>query len=696
MTHSHASDRSDKVSDEAVEQALRELDRFGRRIGRGFLRSPQAAVTVEVRSLAPLGTDNEKYVVQQVEAYGVTAAWLGSVSVVFLIAEQRIAKQSVQVRVVPDQDQDATRADVKPPLARQLVLAQGTLRAQVLVVVDDEPRPLIRRDHGDPVAAGSLQWVQVPDRFDVPRGALLYLIRHDGPDGQPAVAVLRSEERPDVTVAVGDTALVPGSPPFLLGDDGEVAFHVEGRPIPYRLEYRFVEPGHRRLFSGDTSGDPTPMSLDMVARRREVRLLIEPPPLHEPIRLKEFPVPVPGQGDVMRVEILYSTAVTESDPEEQWHVKLYACATPQHAALLRRYLRTQARLITKVNGAARDAGGEGQVIAPVFLAPPLTETKAVRETGLRMPAPDPEVAVEAERLSIWFGSPDVPQPDSFVVVASPLLEPVRWPMTCESPDLDALTALEPVARALSLCHAQGALHGDVTPQNVCADDNGYVLVDGDAITPLDSGYLLRRNVYYTSRSVSDLVEGRRTSRPDGPGFDLREHDRFGFALLALTALAGSGTTNSLLVADGGVRDVDDPDLVVGELQDQWRDEQPWPHLIAELTAPLRRGVLQENWDPVSWLDRLRSAAADDLAGGDRVPSIRTPAVADPFAEGIRQKVQTEMQHGLLHRDVGPAVLSLLDARLLAEARHAEMRARLWALVPIGIGAVLLVGAIVGR
>lgn len=684
-------------TDEAVRQALRELDRYGRRIRRGFRRSPRAAVIVEVRTLDALG-ENEAFVARQVDAYGVTAAWLGSASVRFLIAEQRIAKQAVQVRVVPDQEREerAAPTDVLPPVARQMVLTQGTLRAHVLVVVDDQPRPMMRRDHGDPESAGSLQWVHVPDRFAVPRGALLYLVRSEDRDGEPGVAVLRSEERGEVDVDVDGAPMSVGMPPRLLGDSGMLTFRSTGRPEPHRLGYRFVDVDHRRLHAGFTSGDPTPMALDMVARRREVRLLVEPPPLDMPIRLKEFPVPVPGQADVMRVEILYSTAVTDDDPDDRWHVKLYGCATPQHAALLRGYLRAQSKLIPKVNAAARSAGVEGEVLAPVFLAPPLSETKIVRETGLRTPDLDPDVVAEAERLSMWFGSPDVPQPDSYVVVASPLLEPVRWPQTCDAPDLDALTALEPVAHALALCHERRTLHGDVTPQNVCADDNGYVLVDGDAITPLESVHLLRRNVYYTSRAVSELVEGQRRPRRDGPGFDFREHDRFGFALLVLTALAGSGTTTSLLTPDGDVRDIDDPDLVASELQDQWRDDHSWTRLIAELTAPFRRDALQQEWDPVRWLDRLRSAATDDIAASAVNPGEKAPADPDPFAERIRQEVQTEMAQGLLHRDVGPALTGLLDVRLLDEARHAEMRAHLWALVPIGIAAVLLVGAIVGK
>ena len=654
-------DRLRRLRADAVQLTLRELDRYGRRIRRGRLRTPRAAVIVEIHTLEKFRTADEARITERVETYRSTAAWLRSVSVRFLVAEQRVAKQAVAVRVLPDEDDEAAPEESDRFLARQLILTQGALRAQVLLVVDDRPRPLMRRGDHDHDTVDPFDDVLLPDQFDdVPRGRLLEVVRRDGQDG---VAVLRGADRPEVVVAADGMDLVRGAMPHPLRTSGAITFRPDGTNAAYVLEYELVEPDFHRLFSGTSSADPTPMSLDMVARGREVRLLVDPPPLDTPIRFKEFPVAMPGLGDTMDVEILYTEAETDGEPEQRWHVKLYACPTPQHALRLRRYLRDQSRIVPKVNSAARALGAAGRPMAPVYVAPPLTETRLTRETATRRADVDPAVFAEAERLAIWFGSPDVPQPDSYVVVVSPLLEPVWWAATSESPHLDALADLRPIAQAVRACHEQKVLHGDVTPQNVCSDDDGLVLVDGDAITPLDKGRLVRRTAYYTSRAVLDQLEGRVVAAPQRPAFDFREHDRFGFAVLALTALAGTGPTNALLTPYGRSRDIDDPDLVASELQDQWSDER-WPELINRLAEPFRPEVLQQAWDPVQWLDELVRAAEADQARA-------------------------------LARNVGPVVVTLLERRLLEEDRRAERLLRLWGLIALATGAVVLAAAIMG-
>ena len=54
-----------QLAADAVQQALRELDRYGRRLSRGVWRAAKASVTVEIRTVDALSADDERFIAEQ-------------------------------------------------------------------------------------------------------------------------------------------------------------------------------------------------------------------------------------------------------------------------------------------------------------------------------------------------------------------------------------------------------------------------------------------------------------------------------------------------------------------------------------------------------------------------------------------------------------------------------------------------------
>jgi hypothetical protein len=92
---------------------------------------------------------------------------------------------------------------------------------------------------------------------------------------------------------------------------------------------------------------------------------------------------------------------------------------------------------------------------------------------------------------------------------------------------------------------------------------------------------------------------------------LLANDRFGFALVVLTALAGvHWVANTLLGPYGGstswTRRVDDRDEVRDALRNLWRHPR-WDPLIEVLVEPFGADIVARTWSAAGWLDRVIAA-----------------------------------------------------------------------------------------
>ncbi|HEX8868159.1 MAG TPA: hypothetical protein VF821_21050, partial [Lentzea sp.] len=405
--------------------------------------------------------------------------------------------------------------------------------------------------------------------------------------------------------------------------------------------------------------------------------------------------------------VLYAEASEQNRPENRWHVKMYRCATPQHAAQLRRYLRTQAVLIEQVNASV---GGTVQappwVIAPVHVLSGRTGmTGPPQPTDLQLP--EQEVTSDPEnRLSAWFGVADRPQPACFVLVVSPLLTPVGWPkadMRTSAPGVEQLQELHTLAVGVDACHQRDIAHCDIKPANVCryltADNrSGYVLIDGDSVARATAQLPeLRFSAAYASPDVLYQRHRMRAPGRERPEIDLREHDRFGFALVVLTALAGEDRVTPMLTQDDdGRRTVDSPDVVAGALAAYWPEH--WRPFAAELAAPFRPNALGgDDWSATRWIGRLNELIPDRPSTPDSYePEPHLPPVGRHarHVDQIRAEVRSEL---VGHKGRVAAVAAAVRRHQLTVARQSYWREiAVRGLLPMAVPLVLLAGLLLGR
>ncbi|NKE63330.1 hypothetical protein FXN61_44060 [Lentzea sp. PSKA42] len=603
---------------------------------------------------------------------------------------------------------DASREELAEPppefdddRSELLVLSWGALRFEFVLSASPKwlpfGRPHARHDYGPGV-------VLPRSMLAVPSGRLLDFRFHNG-----ELELRRYPHGPHVAVTVDDQLLIVERGPHVVGRRGRITFTDvttgHGCSLDYELQDWLVgqpsvpgEPDH-------LDGSPHP-----VVHESGRLLLIEPPRTTNKPEERLFPVPSSSPERPMRhlvTHVLYSEASERGRPENRWHVKMYRCATPQHAAQLRRYLRTQAVLIEQVNASV---GGTAQappwVIAPVHVLSGRTGV-----TGPQQPTdlsiPEQEVVSDPEnRLSAWFGVADRPQPACFVLVVSPLLTPVGWPMAdmrASAPGVEQLPELYTLAVGLDAMHKRDIAHCDIKPANVCryltADNrSGYVLIDGDSVARATAQLPeLRFSAAYASPEVLYQRHRMRAPGRERPEIDLREHDRFGFALVVLTALAGEDRVTPMLTQDDdGRRTVDSPDVVAGALAAYWPEH--WRPFAVELAAPLRPNALGgDDWSATRWIDRLRSLVPARPSSSDSPP----PEVVLPPAgrharhvDEIRAEARSEL---VGHKGRVAAVAGAVRRHQLSVARHAYWREiAVRGLLPMAVPLILLAGLLMGR
>ncbi|GAA3883064.1 hypothetical protein GCM10022243_54600 [Saccharothrix violaceirubra] len=593
---------------------------------------------------------------------------------------------------VPGVERPEPEAEPEPEVldasARLLVLGFDGVEFHFLLEPGRDWLPLLR-----PAAGYDGTGLLLPQALsDVPHGHLVDLSFAGG-----VLRARRASERPDYAVSVNGTNLVPEG--AAIPESGEVLFaSLTGsgsRALTYELlawSDEVPSPG-----TGADVLDGAPHPTESADPANPGALLVQPPAAGTKSAARRFPLPT-GRTDApvhdLHVQVLYTTA-THPGSSDRSHVKIYRCATPQHAAYLRRHLATQAGLVRQANAVAGRPGERTWSVAPIHL---VAVTPAPQVLTAR--ADPSSVTTNAEnRLSAWFGVPDQPQPDCFVIVASPLLEPVGWAgheQLGTAPSGGQLSALAALAAGVDHLHFLGVAHCDIKPQNVChhldAQGRGvYVLVDGDAITRTGGPVAaLRFTPEYASAEV--IRAAQRVRAPGREVIDVREHDRFGFVLVVLTALVGIDKVDALLRGAYGKRPVDSISMVEEAVADLWSTR--WDRFTEELIRPLRPGtLLDDEWSAKAWLDRLSALWSPEQE--QRVVE------ADRVAVGTYGREVTAIRTGV--QDERAPAWAEWRAELVNRIRaHQQLVARrvyrnwLWAgRVAFGVCVLLLVATIAG-
>lgn len=716
----NGADEQEPVGAAAVEAATAVVRRYWREGCRYGTR-----IEVEVRTPVALGHALEDHVTEQLGRLPRALPPLQRVAVLFDPGGARSV--SAHVRPVgadpafpPVPEPRSTTGPTSPARHLRLVLDGAVLgyhlpplRGAVALLRPAEP------------GTTAPDAIRLPPGFAVvPSGHLVDVV----PDGG-GHAVRRTGERDTVEVTVDGVPVPPGEQ-RRLGESGTLGFVTIRGSSGVTLDYQLLPPDapgteHRAAtVEGDLRSDTVRVRADF----EPVEIRVEPPTALDVAR-PQFPVWV--EKDVWLVADQLTTTGLTVGGEQRWHVKVYLCATAQHAAGLRSHLGQRSETIGLLNARARREGavrGREVVMTPVYVARPPSEGVPAERTEA-YPAPARQVpGGPGSGFVEWFARGDNLDPDRVVVTVSRWYTPVDWAMNPVTPGLEQLDRLRPVAAAIDVLHAMSWSHGDVKPQNVCwQPGDHYVLVDGDSLVRSGQVDDLRPTWAYASRAVRlDLMPlvgadaaaavtapVRAGGTGDGAGRGARggraahtgEHDRFGFALLVLTALGGKGLSDSLVesvphpaapVAGGAPdrpadRRVDRPQQVRATLWTRWPEGRA--SLISALEEPFTEPVLRGDWSALAWLDRVAARAALDRAEPDPRDRPDEPWEPDPALAGIHRAVLADQVRAA---DRAGAVADLLTREMHGRA---EETARRWALytsllvLVVGVAAVLLLVAL---
>jgi len=378
---------------------------------------------------------------------------------------------------------------------------------------------------------------------------------------------------------------------------------------------------------------------------------------------------------------------------DDWFVKIYQCQSGDVDAL-RDYLHRQAVALQQANAAVpgrpRIPIEPPWAVTPVQIVRGSGEEDRAGDVATRLGAPVDAVVVAdgpMRTLPLWFQ--DHPSNSGLYLLAvSPLLTQPPWDQWCPTPAIERLEHFASMAVGLDKLHALGWAHCDIRPDNVCGylipGAREYVLVDTDSGTP-------------TSQPPPELPTPdfylRRPRLSDGLRYDpgeLRAQDRFGFALVMLTALAGRDCMERLLRIDDDHRPADSAPAVAEVLRQNWREPR-WRSLIEVLAEPFGpvgpagRGVEDEGPWAADWLSRLTQAMPGEAPEWSAPPGWVDPA---EYARDIALFRTTLRQRPRSQFELQSEANDLLERQ--SQRVAARTAARYAALVLLGFLAVLLV------
>ncbi len=529
--------------------------------------------------------------------------------------------------------------DVLQRQRRLLTFSYDDVRLPYLLIPGSQWIP-VRRTDGRPYDVASD--IVLPASLDaVSRAVLIELcLAEDG-----GLQLLRTTVEPMVTVSVDDVPFPAGGAALpasrTLPKSGRLGFDDGVRHTELRYALTPWSDGPLETGTGPTVGaNPEPYRTVIEAGGRLGWLDVHPPKPHRAPVGKSYAVPAPrfrAGRTFVRAEVRYTTAVSSGGglDGQEWHVKLYRTATPQHAAFLRTYFGAQADAVAGIIAAARGRQSRPPWgIAPVHvLDPSRYEVVAGVPARTQFGAEPPVEPPVDGRYGEWFGVPGGAPSDCFVVVCSPFIEVAPLPSFAEEPALITLPQFVRMAAALDACHERGFAHCDLKPDNVRRAGEDYVLVDADSMTALRSrpDHLPFTRPYARS-AVLDWHSADPGARRPLTETEIRDHDRFGFAVLVLAGVAGTGFAASMLSGRPGERKVDSLTDLRKELRGHWGGGSRWDALVTVVLEPFDPAVTRsEAWTCRGWLARVRVAAADAERrdpGGD--PQRQVPVYHGPF------------------------------------------------------------------
>jgi hypothetical protein len=522
----------------------------------------------------------------------------------------------------------------------------------------------------------------------------------------------RTWQRPEIAVSVNEVLLHPSlDAGLVVSAKGRIAYGYSTGGTECVLDYELADwaPAKPSPAGEPDRQDGSPHDVWFTVDSKTNLLRVAPPKAGIRPQDREFPIPSATPDRPIRyldVQVLYTQGTRKSEIPDDWHVKIYRCATPQHADQLRRYLRTQAALIDRVNAAI---GGTGQ--APPWAIAPVTVLSAGTwyhggQQATNMHTTEREVVDDPEnRLSAWFGVPEQPQPHCYVIAVSPLLRGVHWAdstLRRGAPGVEQLPELMTLAEGIDRCHELDIAHCDIKPDNVCrylraGGGSGYVLIDGDAVAHTRGRIAdLRLTRTYASPVIKALL---RRSHDRHAEVDLRENDRFGFVLVTLAAVAGADRVAALLARDeSGGSPIDSPEIVTRALATYWPEQ--WSAFAAALAAPFQYDALVgDDWTAMGWLTWLTQLSQPMAIQPQRVePGRQVPHALPDGRYGrhvaeIRDEVRG-VPRGLTA--VVPAVVEAVQRHQFTVARKAYRETILvQGLLPLAFVVILLIGVILG-
>ncbi|WP_433605198.1 hypothetical protein ACQP2P_26690 [Dactylosporangium sp. CA-139114] len=320
---------------------------------------------------------------------------------------------------------------------------------------------------------------------------------------------------------------------------------------------------------------------------------------------------------------------------DDWFVKIYRCRDSGEAELLRRHLGQQAGRIQLANaqlpGAARIQVDPPWAAVPVHIVrcDGLQQNIGPVRTELAASAEDIANRVR-QALPPWVTG-DPPQPERYLLAISPKMAKLNWDGFHPWPATEHLRDFERMAIGLDTLHRLGTVHCDIKPDNVCQynihDVSGYVLIDTDSVCQVDPPpFMVRPTPPYHHRALAEWFADPKVNKYGVDADVLRAHDRFGFAVVVLTALAGKEWVDRVLLRSpvtpnmegvrGDARTADDRDAVVTALRQLWpdTDRHQWAPLIEALAEPFGRAVESPKWSAQEWLGRVLEAEGTCVVG----------------------------------------------------------------------------------
>jgi hypothetical protein len=396
----------------------------------------------------------------------------------------------------------------------------------------------------------------------------------------------------------------------------------------------------------DEESPPLVIKLNGPGWRAEL-VVAEPP--DESWRQADFEVPLTADKNAPRQQLLADVRYTTAHNRlrtawDKWFVKVYRCRDNGEADLLRRYLGKQAASILTANAAL--PGPSRIQVDPPWAAVPVHVARCdgleenVGPVTTELAASPAEIRERVRQALPAWATGDPPEPERYLLAISPFMDRLHWDDYRGWPATEHLRDFVPMAAGLDTLHRLGTVHCDIKPDNVCRYNthqvSGYVLIDTDSVTQVaPAPKSVRSTKQYCYRGLAEWFGNQQLRNVGVDAALLKAHDRFGFAIVVLTALAGRDWVDRVLLRNpdlvGSVsvpddrRTVDDRQAVIDALRQLWPDNEKrmWMPLIEALAQPFGPEIESANWTATAWIERILRAEKRCVVGQQSQPLFDT-------------------------------------------------------------------------